>query len=933
MTTPAVEPSIGSDFTPSEIVLLYCDRFAPLPPQSRMSFEAGVAFPFVVGMLFATMLVATNDASMVVRIPAGVVDLALPVCWWLRRRKLDPAIYRGELVVSRPLAGKRTAARDQLVSTALSVALLANERSGDVELRMEHGELIATFVGSGTAWPTNSLEDQLRRERTLPVSKLIYDWLADGSHFPFSRAGQMIEYSAKRRGLQDQAWDAPSDGVSPEQSERDGAARVEAMLNEARTQRPAVWKALQSAIHKGLKDREVPPRYEQVGQTRVPKYDYRELPIESLEAAKPEDAAPATSFASRTDDPIPKPNPLAQIIVFAVALSGILFALWKHPENRTPALVNAAAMLLAMSVMNFSMTRSWKRVRSLRQTYGLTPESADSVEEQYRRLKESARRVDTMAGWLILVCLGALPGAIWSTWTVLIVLAFVAILWLAQFTKLREFKESTAPEIVRSRLARMAEATEVSASIAARSSTSAEMRTAPGMDLPAGPRIPELPTPAHELPPPSPETLEILERWERRRRAFELLQWKSFAVLLAGYLAIVLSFWNSPGKEQWTDPGDSFTRYMPVLPFFLLVPTGMFLLWKAVGHLRDQRSATEGPRAAEEVSFAVWPLIAIWRVLVLLTTPLLFGMGRNPVPGHHLTFTATMLLFLVAHWGWTEWQIRRLLLAMPVPEPHRLVLLRVFGSAAFDDLVALIQPWRRVGCIEHLEGFDTVGRSDNVIAALDAGDIDRALVKTMPEIEAQFNSALYEPDRNLLFGRHAFQCTNTIWQEAVKMMLARADAVLMDLSSLSFERQGCAWELGQLLDLVPLSQVTLLVNDNTDMQCLREILETSTRHMPANSPNRNSAAAWQFIRIGGLSERQPNQSYYEWKRRLDQRLDPVQLAGWLLSTAGSTRRDRTLVNTTAEKLYWRQCRWTWLVLLILSAAWAAYLAAHFVPFG
>jgi len=163
-------------------------------------------------------------------------------------------------------------------------------------------------------------------------------------------------------------------------------------------------------------------------------------------------------------------------------------------------------------------------------------------------------------------------------------------------------------------------------------------------------------------------------------------------------------------------------------------------------------------------------------------------------------------------------------------------------------------------------------------------------------------------------------------------MLDRADAVLMDLSSLSFERQGCAWELGQLLDRVPLSKVTLLVNDNTDMRCLRQILETAAQRMPAGSPNRNSTAAWQLISIGGLSARQPNQSYHDWKRRLDQRLDSVQLAAWLLATAGSARAGRTAVHSPSEVRYWRQSRWAWLVLLILSAVWSGYLAGHFVPF-
>ena len=937
MTTPAVRPSLGSDFTPSEVVVLYCDHFAPLPRQSRIAFEAAIAFPFLMGMLFATMLAAANDAAIAVRIIAGLVDLAIPLFWWLRRRKLDPKTYHGDIPVICPVDEKRMAVRDELVGTAVSAALLANERAGNMELHIESGELIARFSHSAETWPSDSLEDQLRRERAIPVSEVVYDWLADGSHFPFARASQLIEYCARRRGLQGKEPDASSgNGVKRAQAGTDDLARVEAMLNEARTQRPAVWKALQAAIRQGLKNREVPPRYEQVGQTQIPKYYYRELPIESLEATERDDGAPATPSAGSADEPLQKPNPLVQILILAVMVSGLLFALWIHPGNKTPALVDGGVLLLALLLMDFIVTRAWHRLRAVRQSYGLAAEPDGSEEERYRRLAESSTRTDKIAGWLIIVSIAALPGAIWGGWTVLIVLAFAGLFWLAQYWKLSQFKESAAPDIVRSRLARMAEREAVSAEPASTQSPSpvpAEAGAARVPEPSPSPRIPGQPTPAHELPPPSPGTREPLDRWSRRRRAFEHLQWKSFAVLITGYLAIVLAFWNSPGKQRWIDPGDSFTRYMPVIPFFILAATGMFLISVVARNLREGRSAVEEPASAEKVGFGVWVLIAIWRVLILLTTPILFGMGRQPVPGHHLAFAGTMLLFVAAHWGWTEWQIRGLLRAMPVPEPHRLVLLRVFGSPAFDDLVALIQPWRRVGCIEHLEGFDTVGRSENVIAAMDAGDIDRALVKTMPEIQAQFGSALYEPDRDLLFRRHAFQCTNTIWQEAVKMMLDRADAVLMDLSSLSFERQGCAWELGQLLDRVPLSKVTLLVNDNTDMECLREILQTAAQRIPASSPNRNSSAAWQLISIGGLSARQPDQSYHDWKRRLDQRLDSVQLATWLLSTAGSARSGRSLVNSSSEIRYWRQSWWAWLVLLILSAVWAAYLAGHFVQFG
>jgi hypothetical protein len=262
----------------------------------------------------------------------------------------------------------------------------------------------------------------------------------------------------------------------------------------------------------------------------------------------------------------------------------------------------------------------------------------------------------------------------------------------------------------------------------------------------------------------------------------------------------------------------------------------------------------------------------------------------------------------------------------PVPRPRRLVMLRVFGSPSFDDLVTLIGPWQTVGLIEHLEGFDTVGTRSDVQAAVESGQVDRILAKDLAEVQEQLAGASIEPDRALRFRRHAFQCTNATWRQAILAMLDRADAVLMDLSSLSVERQGCAWELGQLLNRVPLAKVSLLVNDSTDLECLRSILNDAAEHMPSDSPNcSDPPPTWQLIRIGGLQARLPSESFYEWKRRLDVRLDPMLLARWLLSTASTPRTEevaKDALHLSADIPWARQARWSWLALMLLSAAFA-----------
>jgi hypothetical protein len=244
---------------------------------------------------------------------------------------------------------------------------------------------------------------------------------------------------------------------------------------------------------------------------------------------------------------------------------------------------------------------------------------------------------------------------------------------------------------------------------------------------------------------------------------------------------------------------------------------------------------------------------------------------------------------------WERWWRRRARarLLMCMPKPYRLLMLRVFGSPSYEDLIELIKPWRRVGVIQHLEGFDTIGASPEAIKAVKAGRIEDILVETKEQVERELSALSLAPDDELLFERQAFQCTDTTWQLAVRGMLDGADAVVMDLSSLSPTNQGCAWELGQLLDRVPLSRVTLLVNDSTDLVCLQTILDAAARRISSKSPNReDSQASWQVVRIGGLAARQPNESYFDWKRRIDTRLEPEVLTSFLMTTAEPRRNSQ-----------------------------------------
>jgi hypothetical protein len=67
--------------------------------------------------------------------------------------------------------------------------------------------------------------------------------------------------------------------------------------------------------------------------------------------------------------------------------------------------------------------------------------------------------------------------------------------------------------------------------------------------------------------------------------------------------------------------------------------------------------------------------------------------------------------------------------------------------------------------------------------------------------------------------------------------MAQSDLVAMDLRGFTSARQGCIFELGVLIDTVPLARVALLIDHTTDEPLLRQTLANLWKRMTSHSPN------------------------------------------------------------------------------------------------
>jgi hypothetical protein len=67
--------------------------------------------------------------------------------------------------------------------------------------------------------------------------------------------------------------------------------------------------------------------------------------------------------------------------------------------------------------------------------------------------------------------------------------------------------------------------------------------------------------------------------------------------------------------------------------------------------------------------------------------------------------------------------------------------------------------------------------------------------------------------------------------------MMQSDVAVMDLRVFTSERKGVLFELGALIDVVPLHRVVLLTDQTTDMPLLRRMLADLWTRMNPRSPN------------------------------------------------------------------------------------------------
>ena len=176
--------------------------------------------------------------------------------------------------------------------------------------------------------------------------------------------------------------------------------------------------------------------------------------------------------------------------------------------------------------------------------------------------------------------------------------------------------------------------------------------------------------------------------------------------------------------------------------------------------------------------------------------------------------------------------------AMPASTVRRwgLLVLRVFGSAERSRfLVDVADRWAGIGPANCIAAPDV---SIHQIAPGRIADtvfgMERARFVLGPELDGDRGWFRPPPTHRL----EEVHCFADAWRNRVRWEASlQGSVVLMDLRGFEQERRGCEFELGVLVDEVPIDTAVLLVDETTDTDAAIDVLRTAWTSMRGGAMN------------------------------------------------------------------------------------------------
>ncbi len=172
--------------------------------------------------------------------------------------------------------------------------------------------------------------------------------------------------------------------------------------------------------------------------------------------------------------------------------------------------------------------------------------------------------------------------------------------------------------------------------------------------------------------------------------------------------------------------------------------------------------------------------------------------------------------------------------AVPTPKGVAILFLWVFDRTVTGSLLHRLN---QIGPVYFLRGGGVLAFDVTQLPRMAFGRIDRMIEETEEEVMQRLRS--FRVSRRLgYYSLLTMACTEGVWTFALDRMLERCNVVVVDLSDYTVGRIGIEYEIGLLLDRVPLDQVVFVCGPETDRDGLSALMKSVWDTLAPSSPNR-----------------------------------------------------------------------------------------------
>ena len=277
---------------------------------------------------------------------------------------------------------------------------------------------------------------------------------------------------------------------------------------------------------------------------------------------------------------------------------------------------------------------------------------------------------------------------------------------------------------------------------------------------------------------------------------------------------------------------------------FILFGVIGWLLIQWIGNLYKQKKISEQSITID----AIWLLFGVFQSIGLIFE------GER-------WFIASLMAFIIYKIvSWTGFAYFGYKQSLSGKSPN-LLLLRVFSlgsrSERLFDILGIY--WRYVGSIRLIAGPDLATATMEPHEFLDflSGKLSRRFIDTSQTLDLRISEMDGRPDRDGQFRVNDFFCFDSTWKMVLSRLVNTSDVVLMDLRGFSSQNAGCIFEINELINTVKLNRIIFIIDETTDENFLREILQQAWDGMRSTSPNHLSKSGLlHLFRLQGFGNRE-----------------------------------------------------------------------------